>query len=147
MKDNNLKKLQGTYRNNEDIPGVRGSALPDDISIPRNLNERQIEIFRELVSLCSDMGTLKKQDINYVNILAQSIEICEWAIDVINIEGKTQLSNNGFAVKHPAIDIHDKYSEKINKYSDKLGLNPLAREKIRPVEKEEENELTKLMRK
>ena len=106
------------------------------------LTPNGVKIFNQLLKHLEDVD-LKAVDSFELSALANTFDIHQRAAVVINRsdDGYTQKTPNGYRQITPEFSIYKDTFDRINKGSDKFGLNPAAREKIKIFMEKEKNEL------
>ena len=145
-KTKELKILEGNYRPWEDKGRIEGNEILSCPEAPDWLNDGAAKYFKIVVDMCINMGTMKIQDLEVCASLAHNLSMRDNAARDMNSEkGYYITTQSGYEQVRPCVTLFDRCLDKIIKYTNILGLNPLARERLRPVEKEPENELTKII--
>ena len=141
------KKLQGTYRKNQDYDALP-APITNDIPTPPNfLTKNATEYYFSICHTLRDLKILSPADMVVVIQLAQTLDLNERSyLETTKTEGYKQTSATGFETYSAAFSVWEKTSKTIRDLSNMLGLSPAARERIKiKNEDKQENELMKIL--
>lgn len=104
------------------------------------LQERGKEIFNEILKHVKDKKLDENIDSYELSMLANAFDMHEQACEKMKEDGATQITANGYSQIRAEFTMWQKTADYITKHSDKFGLNPAAREKIKAFAKKEEKQ-------
>lgn len=98
------------------------------------------EDYREqIISHLKEYDKLDLIDMTWVGIAVNALEEIDRLAKIVRKEGSTQVTKNGFTSKSGYLQSLETWMKTFNRASEKLGLSPRDREKLKwqkPVEKE-----------
>lgn len=118
---------------------------------PETLNDREKDIYLELLEPIKHIKTLCDADRTVLEILSNAKYMMEKCNEIIQEEGLLVAKINKFGEmeyrKNPAIDIYKQYENIFRLNAVQIGLSPSARTKLVQIkqEKEEQSELDNIL--
>ena len=104
------------------------------------LTDRGVEIFEEILKYIQEKKLDENIDSFELSMLANAFDMHEQACEKMKDEGFTQITANGYSQIRAEFTAWQKTGDYITKHSDKFGLNPAAREKVKAFAKKDEGE-------
>jgi P27 family predicted phage terminase small subunit len=101
------------------------------------LTERGQEIYNEILDFIKDKGLDDSIDTFELSILANNFDMYGIASDAVKAHGYSQQTQSGYSQITADYTVMKQCADYIAKHSDKFGLNPSAREKIKAFSKKE----------
>jgi P27 family predicted phage terminase small subunit len=95
-----------------------------------NLTDRAQHIFNQLHQHCADTMFMVDVDVYLLQALSDALAKYAECSEVLNKEGMTQESKNGFAVQRPEVAIQQQLMGTIIKLGDRIGITPMSRKKL-----------------
>lgn len=130
-KPKHIKKLQGTFRNDQEPPGknINFSLVVGPVPLPDNVAEREhaARIFKQVIGDLQYAGLLQAADIPVIETYA--LEFAKyWELN-------EDIKNNGYSTSggrmRPEVKAAQQALENILKMAQEYGLTPMARQKLR----------------
>ena len=136
----NTKKLQGTARKDRDAKqGVKMPPADDALlRTPPGLPKEAQKLWRQLAPWLKDAGLLSSGDVVGLMLTCVHAGVAIEAARMLREEGITRQDENNVTRKHPAYQLVRDGTAQFWKGSEKFGLSPADRNKIKLPEVGEE---------
>lgn len=145
-KSTELKKLSGTFKPTRE-KGLAGGDLITKIPPPPDfLQEEAVERFKWTCSILIQGRRLYGSDLHLLAMFSQELHTYEIASDNLKAPGDhITTSPAGGDKPSPWIQIRNQALKNVKDLGALFGLDPLSRERMKPVEEEKRNLLQELM--
>jgi P27 family predicted phage terminase small subunit len=142
---NEIKKMQGTYRKDQDHHSMEVDKLNDIPKYPDFLSDKAGEYYQNICAVLIEYDMLTAADNILINQLAIALELNEQAYNEIKAVEPVQTSKTGFHTISGWYSIFDKTSKQIRDLCSSFGFSPAARERLTIKEKKELDDLDRLL--
>ena len=131
-----IKKLQGTYRNNESLDNEMQVPTTNSIQAPDILGDLAQKEWLKQTGILSGLGMLADADQASLIAYCAEVETYLECRALIKKEGLLIAGQMGGMVKHPLIQVANTARDAFIKIGTLFGFNPVARMKIEmPIQK------------
>lgn len=148
-KPQNVKKAQGTYRADRDLPDSMENYVKKIKEVPLPPEGMHESAHKYWYSVCLeliDLGVMADTDALIIKSLCMRMQHQDECYEILNEDGMfatmTNVKGHTYKMQHPAVNVMSTLAADIAKFCSMLGLSPESRSKIGIVKKNKKDPLS-----